>query len=93
MLKKEETGRFASIEEKKMEDPYSIKKCITTLEGLSDLQMEEMIKAAGIFKENPANREIFFFHFLVMKHGWDGCAKKLASKSKFMCAGKLHGLL
>jgi hypothetical protein len=63
MLKKEEIGRFASIEEKKMEDPYSIKKCITTLEGLSDLQMEEMIKAAGIFKENPANREIFLSFF------------------------------
>jgi hypothetical protein len=63
MLKKEEIGRFASIEEKKMEDPYSIKNCITTLEGLSDLQMEEMIKAAGIFKENPANREIFLSFF------------------------------
>jgi len=52
--KKEETERFASIEEKKMEDPCNIKKCITTLKGLSDLQMEEMIKAADIFKENLA---------------------------------------
>jgi hypothetical protein len=63
MLKKEETGRFASIEEKKMEDPCSIKKCITTFEGLFDLQMEEMIKATGIFKENLANREIFLSFF------------------------------
>jgi len=59
MLKKEEIERFATIEEKKMEDPYSIKKCVTVLEGLPDLQMEEMIKAADIFKENPANRETF----------------------------------
>ena len=59
MLKKEEIERFATIEEKKMEDPYSIKKCVTVLEGLTDLQMEEMIKAADIFKENPANRETF----------------------------------
>ena len=51
-LKKEEIDRFAAIEEKKMEDPYSIKKCVTALEGLTDLQMEEMIKAADIFKDN-----------------------------------------
>jgi hypothetical protein len=59
MLKEKEIERFAAIEEKKMEDPYSIKKCVTALEGLPDLQMEEMIKAADIFKENPANRETF----------------------------------
>ena len=59
MLKKKEIERFATIEDKKMEDPYSIKKCVTVLEGLPDLQMEEMIKAADIFKENPANRETF----------------------------------
>lgn len=59
MLKKEEIDRFAAIEEKKMEDPYNIKKCVVALEGLTDLQMEEMIKAADIFKDNSANRETF----------------------------------
>ncbi|KAI4983039.1 hypothetical protein ZWY2020_023531 [Hordeum vulgare] len=32
-LKKEEIDRFAAIEEKKLEDPYNINKCITTIEG------------------------------------------------------------
>ena len=41
MLKKEDIERFATIEENKMEDPYNIKKCVTALEGLPDLQMEE----------------------------------------------------
>ncbi len=27
-----------------MEDPYNINKCVAVLEGLNDLQMEEMIK-------------------------------------------------
>ncbi|CAN6313119.1 unnamed protein product [Urochloa humidicola] len=67
MLKKEEIDRFAAIEEKKMEDPYSISKCVAVLEGLPDLQMEEMIKAAYIFKDNSANRELSS-HFPVMKH-------------------------
>jgi hypothetical protein len=58
-LKKEEIDRFAAIEEKKMEDPCSINKCVTVPEGLLDLQMEEMIKAADIFKDNSANRETF----------------------------------
>ncbi|VAI21753.1 unnamed protein product [Triticum turgidum subsp. durum] len=31
-LKKEEIERFAAIEEKKLEDPYSISRCVTTLE-------------------------------------------------------------
>uniref|UniRef100_K3Y1E0 Myb/SANT-like domain-containing protein n=1 Tax=Setaria italica TaxID=4555 RepID=K3Y1E0_SETIT len=59
MLKKEEIDRFAAIEEKKMEDPYSINKCVVVLEGLLNLQMEEMIKAADIFRDNSANRETF----------------------------------
>jgi hypothetical protein len=59
MLKKKEIERFATIEKKKMKDPYSIKTCVTVLEGLPGLQMEELIKAADIFKENPANRETF----------------------------------
>jgi len=71
MLKKEEIERFATIEEKKMEDPYSIKKCVTALEGLPDLQMEELIKAADIFKENPANRETFLsFSHDETRLGW-----------------------
>ena len=94
MLKKEDIERFATIEENKMEDPYTLlalfacliirtfqlvffqpeqcfslttnqpeqcfvlfffsseangaKKCVTALEELPDLQMEEMIKAADM---------------------------------------------
>jgi hypothetical protein len=59
-LKKEEIDRFTAIEEKKMEDPYSIKNCVSTLEGMAEeLLMEEMIKAADIFKDNPPAREVF----------------------------------
>ncbi|CAO2146859.1 unnamed protein product [Urochloa humidicola] len=71
MLKKEEIDRFAAIEEKKMEDPYSINKCVAVLEGLPDLQMEEMIKAADIFKDNSANREAFLsFSHDETRLGW-----------------------
>ncbi|KAL6627467.1 hypothetical protein ACP70R_031193 [Stipagrostis hirtigluma subsp. patula] len=61
-LKKEEIDRFAAIEEQKMkqkEDPYSIKQCVKTVEGLAGLQLEDMVKAADIFKDNPSNREVF----------------------------------
>ncbi|CAD6225381.1 unnamed protein product [Miscanthus lutarioriparius] len=57
-LKREEIDRFASIEEKKLEDPYSINKCITVLEGLNGLQMADILEAADIFK-NKENREVF----------------------------------
>ena len=36
-LKKEEIDRFAAIEEKKMEDPYSINKCVSMVERLQGL--------------------------------------------------------
>ncbi|KAK3123767.1 hypothetical protein QOZ80_8AG0635720 [Eleusine coracana subsp. coracana] len=36
-LKKEEIDRFATIEEKKLEDPFSINKCINKLEELDGL--------------------------------------------------------
>jgi hypothetical protein len=57
-LKKEEIDRFAAIEEKKLEDPYSINKCITVLEGLHGLQMGDILVAADIFKSKE-NREVF----------------------------------
>lgn len=57
-LKREEIDRFASIEEKKLEDPYNINKCITVLEGLNGLQMADILEAADIFK-NKENREVF----------------------------------
>jgi hypothetical protein len=91
MLKKEETERFPTIEEKKMEDPYSIKTCITALEGLPGLQMEELIKAADILKRTQQTGKLFFL-FLVMKQGWDGCATKCSFRNQIhMCAGMLHG--
>jgi hypothetical protein len=57
-LKKEEIDRFAAIEEKKLEDPYSINKCITVLEVLHGLQMGDILVAADIFKSKE-NREVF----------------------------------
>ena len=70
-LKKEEIERFAAIEEKKLDDPFSIKKCITVLEGLSELQTGDMLKAADIFKDNPSNREVFLsFGCDALRVGW-----------------------
>ena len=57
-LKREEIDWFAAIEEKKLEDPYSINKCITVLEGLNGLQMGDILVAADIFKTKE-NREVF----------------------------------
>src|SRR4051812_21035668 len=57
-LKTEEIKWFAAIEEKKLEDPYIISRCITTLERLSGLQMANMVMAADIFK-SKGNRELF----------------------------------
>ena len=68
-----------------MEDPYSIKKGVIALEGLLDRQMEEMIKAADILKENPSNRKLFFHYFLVMKQGGVVAQTNLASEIKFTC--------
>ncbi|KAF7098141.1 hypothetical protein CFC21_099907 [Triticum aestivum] len=57
-LKKEEIDKFAAIEEKKLEDPYSINKCITASEGLEGLQLGDMLMASDIFKCKE-NREVF----------------------------------
>ncbi|XP_048537634.1 L10-interacting MYB domain-containing protein-like [Triticum urartu] len=58
-FKREELDRFAAIEERKLEDPYSIQNCIAVLEGLPDLQTEDMLKAADLFTDNKDNREVF----------------------------------
>jgi hypothetical protein len=58
-LKREEIDRLVAIEERKAEDPYSIQKCITTLEGLKDLQIGDILKAADLFTDNKNNREVF----------------------------------
>jgi hypothetical protein len=57
-LKKEEIDRFDAIEEKKLEDPYNINKCITVIEGLDGLQLGDMLMASDIFKCKE-NREVF----------------------------------
>ncbi|PUZ37469.1 hypothetical protein GQ55_9G122100 [Panicum hallii var. hallii] len=57
-LKREEIDRFAAIEEKKLEDPYSINKCITVLESLNDLQMGDILLASDIF-QNKNKRKVF----------------------------------
>jgi len=70
-LKKEEIERFTAIEEKKLDDPFSINKCITVLEGFSELQTGDMLKAADIFKDNPSNREVFLsFGSDALRVGW-----------------------
>jgi hypothetical protein len=55
-----------------MEDPYSIKNCVSALEGMAEeLLMEEMIKAADIFKDNPPAREVFLsFSTDQFRLGW-----------------------
>ena len=58
-LKREEIERFKAIEEEKLENSFNIKMCITDLEGLSDIQIENMLKAANISKDSPSNREVF----------------------------------
>ncbi|KAM3272081.1 hypothetical protein ACQJBY_042337 [Aegilops geniculata] len=57
-LKREEINRFAAIEEEKLEGPYSITKCITTIEKLQGLQVDDILVAADIFKSKK-NREVF----------------------------------
>ena len=69
-LKKEEIDRFAAIEEKKLEDPFSISKCVRTLEGLRGLQISDMLMAADIFKSKD-NRELFLsFSSDELRLGW-----------------------
>ena len=55
-----------------MEDPYNIKNCVITLEGLVDrLQMKDTVKATDIFKDNPANKEVFLsFQSDELRLGW-----------------------
>ncbi|XBH67525.1 hypothetical protein VPH35_095893 [Triticum aestivum] len=57
-LKREEIDRFAAIEEKKLEDPCSITRCIATIEKLQGLQVDDILVAADIFKIKE-NREVF----------------------------------
>ena len=70
-LKREEMERFAAIEVRKLEDPYSIQKCIAALEGLPDLQMGDILKAADLFTNNKDNREVFLsFSTDALRLGW-----------------------
>ncbi|VAI27534.1 unnamed protein product [Triticum turgidum subsp. durum] len=57
-LKREEIDQFAAIEERKLEHPCSITKCITTIEKLQGLQVGDILVAADIFKSKN-NRELF----------------------------------
>ncbi|KAL6841819.1 hypothetical protein ACP4OV_028331 [Aristida adscensionis] len=69
-LKKEEIDRFAAIEEKKLEDPYSINKCIALLEALEGLQLGDILMAADIFKCKD-NREVFLsFSTDALRFAW-----------------------
>lgn len=69
-LKKEEIDRFAAIEEKKLEDPYSINKCITVLEDLDGLQVGDLLMASDIFKIKD-NREVFLsFKNYALRLAW-----------------------
>ncbi|XP_020197434.1 uncharacterized protein [Aegilops tauschii subsp. strangulata] len=70
-LKSEKRVRYAGIEERNLEDPYGIPRCIAALEGLPDLQMEDVLKAADLFTDNKGNREVFL-SFQVMHFGLVG---------------------
>ncbi|KAM3191763.1 hypothetical protein ACQJBY_069169 [Aegilops geniculata] len=70
-LKREKRVQFAGIEESNLEDPYGIPKCIAALEGLQDLQMEDVLKAADLFTDNKGNREVFLsFSSNAFRLGW-----------------------
>nr|XP_040241843.1 uncharacterized protein LOC109742475 isoform X1 [Aegilops tauschii subsp. strangulata] len=70
-LRREEINRFAAIEERKLKDPFSIKKCIKALEKLEGLSMADMLKAADIFTANKENREVFLsFSSNELRLGW-----------------------
>ncbi|KAI5015866.1 hypothetical protein ZWY2020_059405 [Hordeum vulgare] len=70
-LRREEIDRYAAIEERKLKDPFSIKKCIKALERLEGLSMADMLKAADIFAANKENREVFLsFSSNVLRLGW-----------------------
>lgn len=63
--------RYAAIEERKLKDPFSIKKCIKALEKLEGLSMADMLKAADIFTANKENREVFLsFSSNELRLGW-----------------------
>jgi len=69
-LKKQEIDRFVAIEEKKLEDPYSINKCIAVLEDLDGLQVGHLLMASDIFKIKD-NREVFLsFKSDALKLAW-----------------------
>ena len=66
----EEIERFATIEEKKLEDPFSIHKCITTIEGLDGLQLGDMLLASDILRSKE-NREVFLsFNSDALRLAW-----------------------
>ncbi|XP_044958188.1 protein HUA2-LIKE 1-like isoform X1 [Hordeum vulgare subsp. vulgare] len=70
-LKREQRVLFAGIEERNLEDPYGIPKCIAVLEGLPDLQMEDTLKAADLFTDSKGNREVFLsFSSNALRLGW-----------------------
>uniref|UniRef100_A0A8R7TFG8 Myb/SANT-like domain-containing protein n=1 Tax=Triticum urartu TaxID=4572 RepID=A0A8R7TFG8_TRIUA len=70
-LRREEIDRYAAIEERKLRDPFSIKKCIKALERLEGLSMADMLKAADIFTANKENREVFLsFSSNELRLGW-----------------------
>lgn len=70
-LRREEIDRYAIIEERKLKDPFSIKKCIKALERLEGLSMADMLKAADIFTANKENREVFLsFSSNELRLGW-----------------------
>nr|XP_020167979.1 uncharacterized protein LOC109753496 [Aegilops tauschii subsp. strangulata] len=70
-LRREEIDRYAAIEERKLKDPFSIKKCIKALERLEGLTMADTLKAADIFTANKENREVFLsFSSNELRLGW-----------------------
>ena len=70
-LKREEIDRYAAIEERKLRDPFSIKKCSKALERLDGLPMADMLKAVDIFTNSKETWK-YFCHFQVMNCGWVG---------------------
>jgi hypothetical protein len=69
-LKREEIDRFASIEEKKLEDPYSINKCIIVLEGLNGIHIGHILMASDISKSRDNMKVFLSFTSVALRLAW-----------------------
>jgi hypothetical protein len=69
-LKRAEIDQFAAIKEKKLEDPYSIYKCIIVLEGLNGIHMGDILMTSDIFKSKDSKEVFLSFTSDALRLAW-----------------------